>query len=109
MYPTMYPTVKRMMGVLNISREDAQRIRDTMEKKSVLSVFRLAEKILDGSGIEYIAATDDDQYSLNGLEYVNVGDPYTATVMYDHKTGRYKIGGWGDVIERDRSGRFETE
>lgn len=105
----MYPTVKRMMGVLRISRAEAQLIRDAMERRSVTGTLRFADKVLGGSGVEYIAAVDDDQYTPNGLDYVNMGDPYIATVLYDHKTGRYKIGGWGDVVERDRSGRFETE
>jgi hypothetical protein len=35
-----------------------------------------------------------------GLEYVNMGDPYDTTLIYDLSTGRFYVGAWGDWVER---------
>jgi hypothetical protein len=38
--------------------------------------------------------------SQDGLSYVNMGDTYDTTLLYDHKTGRFSVGSWGDIVEK---------
>jgi hypothetical protein len=52
-------------------------------------------------GVEYIAHKNDgyrigEQY---GLEYLNTGDTYATTIIYDHSRGSWRVGCWGDVVE----------
>ena len=35
-----------------------------------------------------------------------MGDTYDTTLLYDHKTGRFSVGSWGDIVERQPR-RFE--
>jgi hypothetical protein len=35
-----------------------------------------------------------------GLEFVNMGDTYDTTLIYDFSTGRFYVGAWGDWVER---------
>ena len=71
-----------------------------------LKLYALNE-ILCGYGAEYIASSDDGFTDACGLEYVNMGDPYAATVFYDRGRGRWYVGSWGDVVERFLS-RFQS-
>jgi hypothetical protein len=34
------------------------------------------------------------------LAYVNMGDTYDATLLYDYTTRTFRVGCWGDVAER---------
>jgi hypothetical protein len=36
------------------------------------------------------------------LAYVNMGDPYALTLLYDTDSGTYRVRCWGDYAERDR-------
>lgn len=65
-----------------------------------------ANTILDGSGVEYIASDDDDQYGAHGAYYVNMGDTYTPTILLDLDKARVYATSWGDWVEsQERQGR----
>jgi hypothetical protein len=59
-----------------------------------------ANQLLDGDGIEYIPSEQDTMRSRAGLEFVNMGDTYDTTLIYDFSTGRFYVGAWGDWVER---------
>jgi hypothetical protein len=41
-----------------------------------------------------------DSSNLNVIiEYVNMGDTYKTTFYYNHESGRFYIGSWGDYVE----------
>lgn len=50
-------------------------------------------------GVEYIAHRDDGMRDIYGLEYLNTGDTYATTIIYDHSRGSWRVGCWGDVVE----------
>lgn len=55
----------------------------------------------EGFGVEYIAHKDDgcrigDQY---GIEYINQGDTYVTTILYDHFKGSWRLIDWGSIVE----------
>lgn len=55
-------------------------------------VLEIADDLLEGGGVEAIRNRTGTTVAL----YVNVGDPYAATLVYD---GRFKVMGWGDWVE----------
>ena len=63
-------------------------------------------EILDGFGVEYCESIDDDYFKQYGIEYVNTGDVYNATIVYDYSNGRYYVTTMGDYIESQPDNRF---
>lgn len=104
----MFPSVKKLSEGLNISTADARLIRSAMDAgQSVQKVLRLADKIMDAHGVEYIQSGEDTMYDKDGLDFVNMGDTYDTTLIFDHRKGRFIVSSWGDIVERDRTGRFD--
>jgi len=56
-------------------------------------------EVLDGYGTE---ALDEDTswYPQPHYSYVNMGDPYTTTILYDHRRGTWIVSDWGAIAER---------
>lgn len=50
-------------------------------------------------GAEYIAHRDDTCRDTYGLEYLNVGDTYTPTLIFDHARHSWRVCSWGDAVE----------
>lgn len=50
-------------------------------------------------GVETIRSTKDTMLDFNGLEYVNLGDTYDCTLVYDHAKARFYVTSWGDIVE----------
>lgn len=63
--------------------------------------MRVMDSILDTFGVEYIPSADDTYNRTEGLDYLNTGDTYTPTVIYDYGKGRWMITSWGDIVERE--------
>lgn len=64
--------------------------------------------ILGGYGVE--ATRDNDltgYYGDIGLLYVNLGDTYAPTVVYDTRSDKWIIASWSDVVERNEK-RFNV-
>ena len=36
----------------------------------------------------------------DGITYLNMGDTYLRTVLFDSRTNRFTTGCWGDIVER---------
>lgn len=90
------PSVARMAKCLNISKVQAAELKALMEKGYVARTLNFANKVLDGSGIEYLAPSGGG----NGIDYVNMGDAYSSTLLFDHEKSRFLVGSWGDLVER---------
>lgn len=68
----------------------------------------IMNSVCETYGVEYIASKQDNWTDgAAGLAYLNTGDPYTATVIYDLRSGSWRIDNCGDIIERDNGRRFE--
>jgi hypothetical protein len=59
----------------------------------------------EGCGVEYIAHKDDTFRSTYGLEYVNHGDTYVTTIIFDHWKHTWNLCSWGDIVE-GREGKY---
>ena len=58
-------------------------------------------EVIDGYGVEAIRCSWASSYygDICAL-YVNMGDTYDQTVVYDTRKGKYIVTSWGDFVER---------
>ena len=92
--PHAGPSVKRMVDFLGISKSDAEMLKTKMnDGATVGSILKAADQILDGNGVESIGGYG------GGLSYVNMGDTYDYTLIYDRKSRRFVAAAWGDIVE----------
>ena len=78
----------------------AAEIKSASTRKQVDNVLELADKMLDASGAEAIRGDfhgDSYYQDIVGL-YVNMGDSYVATLLYDTVAGRFVVTTWGDWV-----------
>lgn len=86
-----------------LKESQKRKIRRIAKEQGIDAAMELANEILQGSGVECIWGYADP-FSLHqapDIEYVNLGDPYVPTVIYDRVTGRFLWGeSWGNIVER---------
>jgi hypothetical protein len=87
------PAVKTLVDGLRISKADAQKLKDMMDTGAP-RILQTADKMMNGNGVERISGMG------GGLMYVNMGDTYDTTIIYDYKTDRFVVSSWGDIVER---------
>ena len=58
-----------------------------------------------GYGVECIRSKQDTMHNFAGIEYVNHGDTYAATLIYDYSTGNFRACSYGDILESARARR----
>ena len=61
--------------------------------------FSALDALLQTQGMEYVAHRLDDRHGSHGLTFLNTGDTYTATIIYDHHRGTLAVTSWGDIVE----------
>ena len=76
-------------------------IRNYQQKyKYYQRVLECINKIVEGHGVEVIgdcnSCRDEDIHA----EYVNMGDTYNTTILYNRHTGTFNLTSWGDFVER---------
>ena len=79
-----------------LSKVNATELKALMEAGKPKTALNRYNEMSNSNGVEYIAGTD------GGLYYVNHGDPYDTTLIYDTGKDAVKVGAWGDIVERDR-------
>lgn len=115
------PSVKRMVEHLGISEDQAKILKKMMNDEispvviaegmgltkgfyndpdKVYAIMLVADKFMEGSGVEGLEGEYVDSFSQNvQASYVNTGDTYSATLLYDNVTGRFVLTTWGDFVE----------
>lgn len=63
--------------------------------------LELANELLGGYGVESARVGD------RSILYVNMGDTYDNTIIYDEEEFQYRIGSWGDWVEAKLEQRSE--
>lgn len=56
-------------------------------------------EIIEGFGVESIWGPESERWP--EVDYVNMGDVYNATLMYDYRDNRVRVGTVGDFVERN--------
>lgn len=107
------PSVQTLCRLLRLEESPARCVRLAMEeyrdgRRTLRMTMQEADRHLIGHGVEYLRSNCDTFRSVNGIEYVNMGDPYRMTLLFDHASERFSVGCWGDVVERDER-RFGEE
>ena len=116
----MKPSVKminRMLGNI-IEKEGSdipsvcRRIRKEMDNAATYDQIDKAldtiNEILKGYGVESIRDNNWDSYYCDiGILYVNMGDTYIPTVIYDTRKDSWYVTSWGDIVERNEK-RFNV-
>jgi len=90
--PLPGPSVKMMVERLGISKAQAQELKDLMNAGEP-DILHAADHFMSGNGVERIPGRP-------GLMFVNMGDTYDTTLIYDYKTNRFVVSSWGDIVER---------
>lgn len=106
----MGPSASKMEKELHIAHEDAYLVKLIMEGKvdprhiqkspsnypDYVKQLYAIDKIIGGHGLVPI----NDQNNNCIAEYINTGETYNATVLYDKKRKRYFLDSLGDFVER---------
>ena len=73
-------------------------------KLSVDATMSLADELIEGHGIEAIRGDYQvDNYYMDIVAlYVNMGDTYNATLLYETDTGRFRVTTMGDWVEKNQ-------
>lgn len=82
---------KALRKALEAYRDDKATLRATMER---------ADELIGGYGVEYIRHKKDTMRTVYGLDYVNMGDTYATTLLFDHATDSFNVGTWVDIVEK---------
>jgi len=112
----MFPSIKTIQTRLHLDRDTAIAVRGVLDgsisyhkipgvtawfhrfnypPKTYQCKLEAINILIGGHGVE--GFPDPDDMTASGLEYVNMGDTYTTTVVY--WKGRFMITTWGDVVE----------
>jgi hypothetical protein len=103
------PTLQEMRELFEYYRFDdagqrASKLHKKMESSSdEEKVMKLADELLEMHGIEavHVPEYQVDRYYYDVVAvYVNTGDTYLPTLIYDTENSRYSIEGWGDFLEQ---------
>ena len=114
-----YPSTKTIMDKLGLYEAKANQLRnfltgrftcDAIEEADhdhihysflVNEVLKVCSGILESCGVEYLPHKKDTFSDSYGISFVNSGDMYTNTVIYDHNSMSFKIACTGDIIEKN--------
>jgi len=108
------PTVKRIKSWFNLDQysrnpdKDAQKVKDLLKNAgfgyNVDAERTIAQvnKIVNGHGVESLRGNKRvDPYFDNTVAlYVNMGDSYAPTLLYETETGKWRLTTWADWVEK---------
>ena len=62
-------------------------------------ILSALNELLECHGVEAFNTRQDQFHAI--AEYLNTGDTYSATVLFRHDTGTFRITTWGDFFEKN--------
>ena len=103
---TRLPSVKTLCARLGCDPTIAGAIRYVLSKDprtdlEINNTLKAVSILLDGYGVEYAPSRQDTHGHGRGLEYVNMGDSYKPTILYDCLIKRFICSSWGDIVESE--------
>jgi hypothetical protein len=91
----------------NIAMQIRAAIEKAVDPGTVDAALDTCNALLKCYGVEAIRDNQWDGYYCDiGLLYVNMGDTYAATVVYDTRRDAFYITSWGDIVESETK-RFD--
>lgn len=85
--------------------EILQCLRFALERRSsARKILEECDVLLDGFGVEYITHSGRNYAdTMDGSDlvcaYVNLGDTYTCTIVWNYVSKRFEVTSWGDFWE----------
>lgn len=76
----------------------APQVRLTWREDGVALALGAINDLLDMNGVESLGPVD--MYEGPPFMYLNAGDPYRATMIYDRDRDLLFVGNWGDIAEQ---------
>jgi hypothetical protein len=96
-------SIKRIQEVLSVTNDVACKVRLALEREragrriSPERTLRHIDVLIEGFGIEYVNFKNGNV----AFAYVNTGDSYNGTIVYNYKTLTFQATTVGDIVERD--------
>lgn len=109
------PSIKRLMAFFpNVAPIELNAVKRAIQfaadATTVDAALEVANKALEGFGVEAVNEDPNGRrrtprgnvmyYGSIGLLYVNTGDSYNATILYDTRRETFILSTLGDVVER---------
>ncbi|MFA5445563.1 MAG: hypothetical protein WC262_11395, partial [Bacteroidales bacterium] len=99
----MTVTIPKLMANFKLTRKDANDLLYWIDHPSMSpdAVLTMASAMLHGHGVESCRderAWVDSYYDNTIALYVNRGDTYATTLLYDIEMKKFRIISWGDLI-----------
>jgi hypothetical protein len=119
-FPRLSPDNAKLIRALGIEVDNPDRLRELIEthvpatERYVRSLYsdpydsdiwrvtvalHAMDQIMGTHGVEGLGPTRSGDYA-PAYEYLNTGDTYATTLIYDRARDALKIGSWGDIAER---------
>ena len=100
------PSVKTLCARLGCDSTIAGAIRYVLSREprtdlKINDTLKTVSVLLHGYGVEYVPSKLDAHSKGRGLEYVNMGDSYKPTILYDCLRKRFICASWGDIVESE--------
>ena len=104
----MTASAKTLSKAFGITKDQAEAVRAAIRLgggggRHAEDAMRVINGILEGHGVEAIRGdyyVDRYHYDIVA-SYVNMGDTYNATIVYETETGRFIVTSYGDWVERN--------
>ena len=130
MKPTGYtaPSAKRLVDALHITPEQAATVRALIRGEIKIQdnplfprtaqwinscyhaprrldrILSALNECLETQGVECITSGEQRMDGSHIVaEYLNAGDTYNATLLFNHRTQAFSLTSWGDFVERNQS------
>lgn len=111
--PVANPASESDLATIGITGDAAGRVLKAIDKGEEHTALVEASKAMDGFGVEAIRSeTAWDRYFGDSIAlYVNMGDTYVPTLLFDIEAGEYLVTSWGDWLEgwEQRKSQESTE
>lgn len=100
-------TNETLMQIFKFSEADAKKLRRIVaqakredDPKATDHALDKINDLVGGYGVEAIEGNWHDRYYQNIVAlYVNRGDTYVTTMLYDTVRGTWHVSSWGDFVE----------
>jgi hypothetical protein len=106
----------RILTVIRDKRDLSEYIFDFLEKEypntykwvraclnlpdNIEIKLEMINEIMGGYGIETLSEENWDNYQYPHYSYVNMGDTYATTILFNHVSERWILSSWGDIAEQ---------
>lgn len=96
----MLPSVETLSVVFGRNAKEARFLLDTWAKGEAPTseILEELDELAGTRGVEFIPRGTNSKSP--GFSYLNTGETYAITLLYFPASRTWRVGSWGDVVER---------